>query len=77
MSELIRKISIGPNYKDCMVYSVGQTIMKGTHEISAINRSPEDPSVVQIWIKNLEEEESYLWKSISNMPMAIEHNISF
>jgi hypothetical protein len=74
MSRLIRKISIGPDYKGgAMHYIVGQTVLKGDHTIHLIKESHEG---IEIWIEG--DGEIYLWKSFTDtMPISIEYNIHF
>lgn len=71
----IRKISIGPDYKNAMHYVVGQEVLRGAYRIHLIafteNLSHE------IWIEN-DEHEIILWKSFnSTIPVSIEYNIDF
>lgn len=70
---LIRKISIGQNYKnDAMHYSVGQEVY-GNHIISDII---EKEDKYNIYIKK--NEEVLLWKSFNkNMGISIEYNLDY
>ena len=70
---LIRKISIGSNYKnDAMHYAVGQEVYGG-HLIADII---EEPTQYVVFIRKLDEVKR--WKSFNkNMGIAIEYNIDF
>jgi hypothetical protein len=73
---IIRKISVGPDYKSgAMHYIVGQSILGNTYEIDTIRLNSET-DCFEVWIKK--EEEVVLWKEFtSNMPISIENNINF
>lgn len=70
---LIRKISIGTDYKvNAMHYSVGQEVYGG-HVIVDIN---EADTQYNVYIKR--GDEIKLWKSFNkNMGISIEYNINF
>lgn len=72
---IIRKISIGSDYKnDAMHYSVGQVVYGG-HEISHILFSEKDDSY-DIYIKK--ENEVLPWKKFNkNMSISIEYNLEY
>jgi hypothetical protein len=71
----IRKISVGPDYKDnAMHYSVGQNVYGG-HEISHILLEEEDNSYY-IYIKK--ENEVMPWKKFnSNMAISVEYDLEY
>lgn len=71
--KLIRKISIGGDYKnEAMHYSVGQQVYGG-HEITDIL---EKEGTFEIYIKK--EEEVKPWKSFNaNMPISVEYNLDY
>lgn len=72
---IIRKISIGPDYMKSMHYVVGQDVLRGNGIIDTI-RMESDLSI-SIYIIN-QEKEIVKWKSFSNtVPMSIEYNIDF
>ena len=71
---LIRKISVGPDYKDAMHYSVGQFVLKGSHTIEGIKLN--DDGAYQVWICN-NRDEVVLWKEYKNMPVSVELSINF
>ena len=73
----IRKVSIGPDYKNSsMHYIVGQKVLGETNEIHLIKYDSEKMSI-KIYIEN-EKQEVVLWKEFtSTMPIAIEYNINF
>lgn len=72
---IIRKISIGPDYKGgAMHYLVGQTVLKSYKIVNIL--SNEDESRFDIWIQK--GNEIFLWKSFNHsMPTSIEYNIDF
>ena len=75
MNNVIRKISIGADYKnDAMHYSVGQEVYGG-HTISHILLEDEDSSY-NIYIKK--NQEVLPWKKFnSNMAISIEYDIKY
>lgn len=67
---MIRKISIGADYKDAMHYTVGQSFNRITIEaIRQINSQH-----YEIWVKN-DENEAFLWKEVVGMPCVVERDI--
>jgi hypothetical protein len=73
MRTKIRKISVGPDYKNAMHYQVGQTVCVD-HEIMRIDKDDEGRCHVLIG-KGVD---AYYWKSFSNtIPMSIEYHIDF
>lgn len=71
---LIRKVSIGPDYKNAMHYSVGQSVLNGNYEILSISEV-DDRIIIKIINK---DNEVYTWKSFTwSVPISIEHNIDF
>jgi len=75
MSSIIRKISIGSDYKnDAMHYSVGQEVYGG-HKIAYIIFEDTDKSY-NIFIKK--NNEVLPWKKFnSNMPVSVEYNLEY
>jgi hypothetical protein len=75
MDNVVRKISIGADYKnDAMHYSVGQEVYGG-HTISHILLEDKDSSY-NIYIKK--NEEVLPWKKFnSNMAISIEYDIKY
>jgi hypothetical protein len=73
----IRKISIGPDYKNnAMHYIVGQRILGDSNEIHLIKRDPNTMSI-KIYIIN-KKREIVLWKEFNRtIPISIEFNIDF
>lgn len=73
----IRKISIGPDYKNgAMHYLIGQAILGETNTIHLI-KYDEIKKSFKIYIIN-EKEEVTLWKEFtSTIPISIEYNINF
>lgn len=73
----VRKISIGPDYKNgSMHYIVGQKVLGDTNEIHLIKIVPETQSV-RIYIINKKEEVT-LWKEFNSaVPSSIEYNINY
>ena len=69
----IRKISIGPDYKNALHYVVGQTVLSD-HKIHLIQQNVD---YIDVWIQN-PKGEILLWKKINNkMPICVEANIDF
>ena len=75
MYSVIRKISIGADYKnDAMHYSVGQQVYGG-HVINNIDHNERDNSY-NIFIKK--DQEIMPWKKFnSNMAISIEYNLEY
>tara|TARA_B110000444_G_C18847210_1_gene602849 strand:+ start:226 stop:456 length:231 start_codon:yes stop_codon:yes gene_type:complete len=76
MSALIRKISIGPDYKSgAMHYIVGQDVLNSNYRIHLIKYISENSSFV-IYIEK--QDEVILWKKFtSTVPISVEYNINF
>ncbi len=75
---VIRKISIGPDYKSgAMHYIVGQEVLNGTYTIHLIQHDANKDSV-KIWIERTREKEILLWKEFnSTIPLSVEYNINY
>ncbi len=75
MAKLIRKISIGSDYKnDAMHYSVGQEVYGG-HNISNILFDQDDYSYNIYIVKN---EEILPWKKFNkNMAVSVEYDLNY
>lgn len=75
MSTIVRKISIGSDYKnDAMHYAVGQSVYGG-HTITAILFSEDDRSY-SIYIKK--GDEVMPWKKFnSNMAISVEYELEY
>lgn len=72
---IIRKISVGPDYMKSMHYVVGQDVLRGNGTIDTILM--ESDLSISIYILN-QEKEIVKWKSFSSsMPISIEYNIDF
>lgn len=70
---IIRKISIGPDYKSAMHYIVGQKVIGHEYTIHKIFKNPEG---VIIQVKR--DGEIVTWKSFnSNVPMIFEYDLDF
>lgn len=67
----IRKISIGPDYKNGMSYALEQSCIRGDHEVSRIKET--GPGEYEIEIQNGDIVQT--WKKIQNMPVVIEYLI--
>lgn len=83
MKAQVRKLSVGEGYPDGAIhYQVGKTVrLQGTpYEISAITKATEEEYLgkvaFHIFIKRDGEGNLY-WKTICNLPVMIENNISF
>lgn len=75
MNSVIRKISIGTDYKnEAMHYSIGQNVYGG-HEISTILFSDQDNSYY-IYIRK--GDEVMPWKKFnSNMAISVEYDLEY
>jgi hypothetical protein len=75
MSHVIRKISIGSDYKnEAMHYSIGQQVYGG-HEISDILLDEKDNSY-NIYIQK--NKETLPWKKFnSNMAISVEYDLQY
>jgi len=72
---VIRKISIGADYKHAMHYIVGQCVLNDAYVINTIKFNGK---CYEIWIQRNETSEIMKWKSYNaNMPISIEYNINF
>ena len=73
---IIRKISIGPDYKSgAMHYITGQSILNNSHIIHLIKFNKNNS--IEIWIES-ENSEIILWKEFTeSVPVSIEYNINF
>ena len=72
---LIRKISVGPDYKSAMHYLLGQEVLGGNYKIHLIKVEDKSNSI-QIWIES--NNVIILWKHFSHtMPLSVEYNINF
>ena len=72
---VIRKISVGADYKNAMNYIVGQTVLQDAYVINTIKFNGK---CYEIWIQRNETDEIMKWKSYNaNMPISIEYNINF
>lgn len=71
----IRKVCIGPDYKDSMCYLVGQAVLGNSHHVHLIKYN-EDTGSILIYIE--QGDIVVLWKEFnSTMPTSIEYNINF
>lgn len=70
----IRKIAVGPDYKDSMKYAVGVKVLRHTLEIVEIRNIGN--SEYDIYVEN-DIDETFVWKRISGMPVVLEFNIDF
>jgi len=71
---VIRKISVGADYKNAMNYMHNQSVLQGNYKIHLIRQT--DAGDIEIYIEA--NDEVVLWKKINgNMPFLIEYNIDF
>ena len=71
----IRKVCIGPDYKDSMCYVVGQAVLGNTHHVHLIKYN-DDTGGILIYIE--QDNVVILWKEFTApMPISIEYNINF
>tara|TARA_R100001510_G_C7572054_1_gene148090 strand:- start:161 stop:379 length:219 start_codon:yes stop_codon:yes gene_type:complete len=72
---MIRKVSIGSDYKAAMHYVLGQSVLGENYTIHLI-QVDEKSGNTKIWIEA--NNEVVLWKEFSSsMPISIEYNINF
>jgi len=72
--QLIRKLSVGPDYKASMHYVVGQEVLDKSYVIDTIRFI--DGGDIQIWIQK--NSEVILWKVFNyTVPKVVEFNINF
>lgn len=70
---IVRKISVGPDYMKCMHYVVGQEVLGKSYVIDSIIQGD---SSISIYIRK--DDEIVKWKDFSsNMPVSIEFKIDF
>jgi hypothetical protein len=70
---IIRKISIGPDYMKSMNYTVGQEVLDKSYSIYQIIRNDDG---IRLYI--IKDGEIVLWKEFSStVPVSIEYNINF
>ncbi len=70
---IVRKISVGPDYMKCMHYVVGQEVLGRSYTIDSIIQ---DESSISIYI--CKDDEIVKWKEFSStMPVSIEFKIDF
>jgi hypothetical protein len=50
-------------------------MMGKSHEVTVIREI--EPGVFDVWINNLDSNETYLWKTVRNMPVVVEYSIDF
>lgn len=71
---IIRKISIGSDYKNSMNYVVGQKVINDQYSIHEIRQLADG---VEVWVISIDNE-IVKWKSFnSTMPVSVEYNINF
>lgn len=69
----IRKIAVGPDYKNAMHYEVGQAVIRGNYKIHSIDEF-DDGYIVRIVKDNVVVD----WKKVNlHMPVHIEYNIVY
>ena len=72
---IIRKVSIGSDYKNAMNYMHGQSVLQGNYVIHLIKQDVSSNDI-EIFIER--DNEVVLWNKINgNMPFIIEYNIDF
>ncbi len=70
---IVRKISVGPDYMKCMHYVVGQEVLGKSYTIDSIIQ---EDSSISIYIRR--DDEIVKWKEFSStMPVSIEFKIDF
>lgn len=72
---IIRKISVGSDYKSAMHYLVGQEVLGGHYTIHLIDHN-DDTGTYVIYVQK--EDEVFLWKEFNaNIPVSVEYNINY
>ena len=70
---LIRKIAVGPDYKNAMHYEVGQQVIRGKYKIHSIEEL-DGEYVIRIVADNIVVD----WKKVNlQMPVHVEFNINY
>jgi hypothetical protein len=69
---VIRKISVGPDYKNSMHYILDSGCIGDSHRIYEIKMR--EINEYEIWIIN-KKDEIQLWKRVVNQPVQIEYHI--
>ncbi len=70
---IVRKISVGPDYMKCMHYVVGQEVLGRSYTIDSIIQ---EATAISIYIRK--DDEIVKWKEFSStMPVSIEFKIDF
>ena len=70
----IRKVCIGPDYKDSMCYVVRQPVLGNSYHVHLIKYNDETGSIL-IYIE--QDSVVVLWKEFVAMPTSLEYNINF
>jgi hypothetical protein len=72
---MIRKIAVGPDYKEAMHYVVGQSVVDGRYTIEAILHN-RDESQYEIWVRDSDGVRK--WKSFNqHTPVHIEYKTNY
>jgi hypothetical protein len=74
MTYPIRKIVVGPDYKDGMHFQVDQEILKGSHKIQSITL--DSYGVYRVWIEDTDNGVK-LWKQFDKTPVSVEYSIDY
>jgi hypothetical protein len=70
---IIRKINVGPDLMNSMIYSVGQAV--GEYKIRDIKR--DEDYEIHVYVIN-DAKERFLWKTITpSVPVTIEYDLNF
>ena len=76
MSQIIRRLSVGPDYKDAMHYQVGKYVAGGRLLIDNIVQT--DEGGYDIYVSKEGSDEIFKWKHVNQyVPAKIENNIDF
>ena len=76
MSQIIRRISVGPDYKDAMHYQVGKYVAGGKLLIDQIVKVKNGG--YDIYVLKDGSNEVYCWKHVNGyVPVNVENNIDF
>ena len=76
IDSVIRKISVGADYKNSMVYCRGQKLFNGEYEICSIEKNEINGNIIILIASK--SRAVLLWKEFSvNMPISIEFYIDY
>lgn len=75
--DVIRKVSVGPDYKNAMHYQIGQDVLRSDYTIFLIMRNKDDHHKIDVWIESIKTKEKMKWKQFPDHLCSIEFSIDF